>query len=128
MSTLPGLQRLTAGAAAVTVVAGIALIAPVTPARAAGSSLVVWADQIRADVLKQEFPKGFRGTKLKIVVKESLASIKDDLKTVKAADAPDVIAAEHDSTGELVNAKLVRRISMTKPLASLFPSNVLAGF
>lgn len=120
--------RLTAVASAAALTAVVLGAGPTAPAQAAPARLVVWADQIRADVLKAEFPDGYRGTKLSIVVKDSLAAIKDELKTVKAADAPDVIAAEHDSTGELVQAKLVRRLSLTKPTTSLFPTNVLAGF
>jgi arabinogalactan oligomer/maltooligosaccharide transport system substrate-binding protein len=128
MSSVSGRTRL---AAALTVAAGAAVIigaGPAAPAQAAPSRLVIWADPIRADVLKQEYPDGYRGTKLSIVVKDSLAAIKDELKTVKAADAPDVIAAEHDSTGELVNAKLVRRLTLTKAQTALFPTNVLSGF
>ena len=91
------------------------------------SSLVL-ADQIRADVLNAEFPQGFHGTRIKVVVKDSLAAIKDELKTVKPADAPDVIAAEHESTGELVDAKLVRSLVLGSDRIAVFSPNVLSGF
>lgn len=108
------------------VLASLVLIAP--QAQAANPPIVVWADQIRADVLNAEYPQGFRGTKIKVVVKESLAAIKDELKTVKPADAPDVIAAEHESTGELVDAKLVRSLVLGNERLAVFPPNVLSGF
>ncbi|MDD2857487.1 MAG: extracellular solute-binding protein [Candidatus Nanopelagicales bacterium] len=128
MASTSGRSRLAAAVAAAAVVSAIVGAGSIAPAQAAPARLVIWADQIRADVLKQEFPDGFRDTKLSIVVKDSLAAIKDELKTVKPADAPDVIAAEHDSTGELVDAKLVRRLTLTKALTALFPTNVLSGF
>lgn len=107
-------------------VAGVVVLAPT--AQAANPPIVVWADQIRADVLNAQFPQGFRGTKIKVVVKDSLAAIKDELTTVKSADAPDVIAAEHESTGELVDAKLVRSLVLGSDRISVFPPNVLSGF
>jgi len=106
--------------------AGIVAIAP--SVQAANPPIVVWADQIRADVLTTQFPDGFRGIKIKVVVKDSLTTIKDELKTVKPADAPDVIAAEHDATGELVEAKLVRSLVLGKERLALFPPSVLSGF
>lgn len=126
MSVVRVFPRMAAGSIAVGVVTGFLLFAP--SAQAANQPIVVWADQIRADVLNAQFPQGFRDVKLKIVVKDSLAAIKESLATVKPADAPDVIAAEHDSTGELVSAKLVRSITLGKARVSLFPKNVLNGF
>ncbi len=108
------------------VVASLIVIAP--NAQAANPPIVVWADQIRADVLNAEFPQGFHGTRIKVVVKDSLAAIKDELKTVKPADAPDVIAAEHESTGELVDAKLVRSLVLGSDRIAVFSPNVLSGF
>ncbi len=126
MSAVGAIRRVAATSIGLCVVAAGMLIAP--QAQAANPPLVVWADQIRADVLNSEFPDGFRGTKIKVVVKDSLAAIKDELKTVKPADAPDVIAAEHESTGELVDAKLVRSLVLGQERLSVFAPNVLAGF
>ncbi|CAB5042948.1 MAG: hypothetical protein F2923_08580 [Actinobacteria bacterium] len=118
--------RMAAGSIAIGVLAGVLVAAP--SAQAANQPIVVWADQIRADVLNAQFPQGFQDMKLKIVVKDSLAAIKEALATVKPADAPDVIAAEHESTGELVDSKLVRSITLGKERLGLFPKNVLNGF
>jgi arabinogalactan oligomer/maltooligosaccharide transport system substrate-binding protein len=126
MSAVRALPRVAAVSVAVGVLAGVLVGAP--SVQAANQPIVVWADQIRADVLNAQFPQGFRDVKLKIVVKDSLAAIKEELATVKPADAPDVIAAEHDSTGELVDAKLVRSITLGKERVPLFAKNVLNGF
>ncbi len=126
MSAVGAIRKTLVGSVALGVVAGVVVLAPT--AHAANPPIVVWADQIRADVLNAQFPDGFRGTKIKVIVKESLASIKNELGTVKAADAPDVIAAEHDSTGELVEAKLVRSLVLGKEHVAVFPANVLSGF
>ena len=122
------MRRLTTAVLAGTFVVGLFVALPVAPSNAAGDHLVIWADQLRADVIKAEFPDGFKGTKLTVVVKDSLAAIEDQLKTVKPADGPDVIVAEHTSTGALVQAKLVRRVAPGKTVAKLFPANVLGGF
>ncbi len=122
------MRRLTTAAMAGSLLLGLLAALPVSPSAAAGDRLVIWADQLRADVINQEFPDGFKGTKLTVVVKDSLTAIEDQLKTVKPADGPDVIAAENSSTGALVEAKLVRRLTPGKAVASLFPANVLDGF
>ena len=126
MRAVGATRKALVGAAGIGVLASLVLIVP--QALAANPPIVVWADQIRADVLNAEYPQGFRGIKIKVVVKDSLAAIKDELKTVKPADAPDVIAAEHESTGELVEAKLVRSLVLGKERLALFPPNVLSGF
>ena len=126
MRAVGATRKALVGAAGIGVLASLVLIVP--QAQAANPPIVVWADQIRADVLNAEYPQGFRGIKIKVVVKDSLAAIKDELKTVKPADAPDVIAAEHESTGELVEAKLVRSLVLGKERLALFPPNVLSGF
>ncbi len=122
------MRRLTTAVMAGSFLFSLFIALPIAPANAAEDPLVIWADQLRADVIKQQFPDGFKGTKLTVVVKESLAAIEEQLKTVKAEDGPDVIAAEHSSTGALVQAKLVRRLTPGKAVARLFPSNVLRGF
>jgi len=122
------MRRLTSAALTGTFVFGLLVALPIAPSSAAGDDLVIWADQLRADVIKAEFPDGFKGTKLTVVVKDSLAAIEEQLRTVKPEDGPDVIAAEHTSTGALVQAKLVRRLTPGKAVAGLFPANVLRGF
>ncbi|MEY4137108.1 MAG: maltose-binding protein MalE [Actinomycetota bacterium] len=112
--------------AAITFAAGITLAgAPVQAAPAAG--LTIWADQTRANVLTTQFPKGFGGKPLKIVVKD-FAAIKSELPTVALADAPDVIAMEHEWVGGLVESELLAPTKLTADQKALFPANVLSGF
>jgi len=126
MSAVGAVRRAVVASVSLGVIAGCVVYAP--SAQAVNPPIVVWADQIRADVLNAQYPQGFRGTKIKVVVKDSLAAIKDELKTVKPADAPDVIAAEHESTGELVDAKLVRSLVLGSERLAVFSPNVLSGF
>lgn len=89
--------------------------------------LIVWADQTRASVLQAQFPKGYHGSPLTIVVKD-LPAIKAELATVGKAKAPDIIAAEHSWTGGLVDAGLLAPVDLGNATANLFPTNILSGF
>lgn len=89
--------------------------------------LVVWADQTRANVLKAQFPKGYHGSPLTIVVKD-MAAIKTDLATATKATAPDIVAAEHTWTGGMVDAGELAPIDLDDATANLFPTNILSGF
>jgi arabinogalactan oligomer/maltooligosaccharide transport system substrate-binding protein len=116
-----------AAVAAVTIAAGLALAG--TPATAApeATGLTIWADQTRANVLTTQFPNGFGGKPLNIVVKD-FAAIKSELPTVSVKDAPDVIAMEHEWVGALVESDLLAPTKLTAEQRGLFPANVLAGF
>ena len=81
MSATRALPAVTAGSVAVGVLAGLLVFAP--SSQAASQPIVVWADQIRADVLNAQFPQGFRDVKLKIVVKESLTTIKQNQEFIR---------------------------------------------
>ena len=116
-----------AAVAAVTIAAGLVLAG--TPATAApeATGLTIWADQTRANVLTTQFPNGFGGKPLNIVVKD-FAAIKSELPTVSVKDAPDVIAMEHEWVGALVESDLLAPTKLTAEQRGLFPANVLAGF
>ena len=77
MRAVGATRKALVGAAGIGVLASLVLIVP--QAQAANPPIVVWADQIRADVLNAEYPQGFRGIKIKVVVKDSLAAIKESL-------------------------------------------------
>ncbi len=113
-------------AAAIALAAGAVLVG--VPAQAApATGLVIWADQTRANVLTTQFPKGFGGKPISVVVKD-FAAIKSELPTVAAKDAPDVIAMEHEWVGGLVEGELLAPTKLTAEQKALFPSNVLSGF
>lgn len=121
-----GSRRTLAGLAAGLLCAGVVpMVAP--PAQAA-DVLVVWADPIRASVLQREFADGFQGTTVQVVTKDSMTALKADFLAATPENGPDVIAVEHDWTGELVQARKVRQLKLTKAEEGQFPPNVLAGF
>lgn len=95
--------------------------------QAASTPIVVWTDATRAPLLQQAFASGYGGHPVTFVVKE-LPAIRSELKTVAAADAPDVIWAEHDWTGELASAGLVRKLPLSAKLKAQFESRTLDGF
>ncbi len=113
--------------AAITIAAGVALAGSPVHAAPATAGLTIWADQTRANVLTTQFPKGFGGKPLNIVVKD-FAAIKSELPTVALADAPDVIAMEHEWVGGLVESELLAPTKLTSEQRALFPANVLSGF
>jgi arabinogalactan oligomer/maltooligosaccharide transport system substrate-binding protein len=118
-----------ASAAAMLVVAPIAPAAHEGGASASATTIVVWTDQNRkADVDKVTSAWGkARGVDVKVVVKD-FGSIRDNLKTVAAADAPDVIVGAHDWTGELAANGLVLPLNPRKAVLAQFPKYSLNAF
>ncbi|CAB4946906.1 MAG: extracellular solute-binding protein [Actinobacteria bacterium] len=96
-------------------------------AHAASTPIVVWTDATRAPLLQQAFAKGYDGHPVTFVVKE-LPAIRSELKTVAPESAPDVIWAEHDWTGELASAGLVRKLPLSASLKAQFAARTLDGF
>ena len=120
------LRAMLSGVLGVALLSGLVTIA--IPAQAADQPLIIWADPIRAAVLKQQFPNGYQGSPLEIVTKDSLSVLKAEFLTSTAENGPDIIVSEHDSTGELVQARMVRQLKVSAATRKLFPVNVLAGF
>jgi arabinogalactan oligomer/maltooligosaccharide transport system substrate-binding protein len=58
----------------------------------------------------------------------SFGTIRDDLKTVKPDNAPDVIVAAHDWTGDLAANGLVEQLFPRKALKAQFPKYALDAF
>jgi len=123
------LKRTVRGSLTALIATGLAWgLAPATPAQAAGEVIIVWADPIRASVLQREFAGGFQGATVQVVVKESLSALKTEFLASTPENGPDVIVAEQDWTGELVQAQKIRNLKVPSALAKQFPANVLAGF
>ena len=95
--------------------------------QAAEAPIVVWTDATRAPLLQQLFAKGYDGHPVTFVVKD-LPAIRTELKTVAPENAPDVIWAEHDWTGELASAGLVRKLPLSTGLKEQFAARTLDGF
>jgi len=111
---------------------GLALVAclgiTVVPgAHAEGERVVIWAEPTVAPLVEAQLAGGFKGASVTVVPKD-LKAIKDELKVVTSADAPDIIWADNSWTGEFVSSGLVQRVPMAASLKAAFLKNVLAGF
>jgi len=91
--------------------------------------LRIWVDNVQkpavdriADVWGRQ-----RGVNVIAVVKD-FGKIRDDLKTVRPEDAPDVIVGPHDWVGELAANGLVVPLSPSRTVRSQFPGYALDAF
>jgi arabinogalactan oligomer/maltooligosaccharide transport system substrate-binding protein len=102
---------------------------PSAGARTAATTIVVWTDQNRkADVDRVTSTWGSaRGVDVKVVVKD-FGQIRDALKTIAVADAPDVIVGAHDWTGELAANGLVLPLFPRAAVKKQFPKYALNAF
>src|SRR6476620_6030522 len=95
----------------------------------AGPTIVIWTDQDRAAAVTKVANDwaASSGATIKVVTK-NFGDIRDNLGTVAAADAPDVITAAHDWTGQLAANGLVTPIFLNKATTKNFPSYTLDAF
>jgi arabinogalactan oligomer / maltooligosaccharide transport system substrate-binding protein len=107
----------------------LVVAAPALPQSSANTTIVIWTDHDRnAAVTKVAGDwASSRGVTVKVVEK-AFGDIRDNLKTVAAADAPDVIVGAHDWTGELAANGLVVPLFPKKATLTQFPSYTLAAF
>jgi maltose-binding protein MalE len=107
----------------------LVVAAPALPKSSADTTIVIWTDHDRnAAVTKVAGDwASSRGVTVKVVEK-TFGDIRDNLKTVAAADAPDVIVGAHDWTGELAANGLVVPLFPKKATLTQFPSYTLAAF
>ena len=99
----------------------------VIPAHAATKTIVIWTDANRAGVVKTLFKKGFQGAKVVVVTKD-FGSIRDTLKTVSVANAPDVIVGAHDWTGQLVANGSIVKLILPASVRKQINASALGGF
>ncbi len=120
--TVIALATMAAAMVAVLLVAGTISAAPAT-------TLTIWADADRkAAVDKIASAWGTsRGVSI-VVVQKDFGKIRDDLKTVQAETAPDVIVGAHDWTGDLAASGLVLPLSPRKAVRAKFPQYTLDAF
>ena len=95
------------------------------PTAHASSAIVLWADDSKAPSYKAVAAEYLAktGIAVTVVVKPKL---KDDLKTVQDADAPDIIIAAHDWIGGLRADNQIVDIRLSNPKE--FGANVLGAF
>ncbi len=111
-------------AAGAAVVAGSAVAS-----HKAGPTIVIWTDANRAPAVTQVANSWAtaNGATIKVVSKD-FGSIETNLGTVAAADAPDVVVAAHDWTGQLAANGLVEPLYPSKAVLKQFPGYTLNAF
>jgi maltose-binding protein MalE len=112
---------------AVAILAAVA--GSVKSAVAAGPTITIWADLDRKTAVTQIATAWAtaRGANVNVVVHD-FGKIRDDLGTVAAADAPDVIMGAHDWTGQLAANGLVQPIVLSAATKGQFPAYTLNAF
>jgi maltose-binding protein MalE len=93
------------------------------------SKLTIWVDNVQKPAIDKITSAW--GTRRGVDVKvefHAFGNIRDDLKTVKAENAPDVIVAAHDWTGDLAANGLVLQLFPKKALKKQFPKYALDAF
>jgi maltose-binding protein MalE len=105
------------------------LAAPALSAHKAGPNIIIWTDSNRAaDVKKVADDWAAKNGASVSVVTKNFGDIRDNLTTVAAADAPDVITAAHDWTGQLAANGLVIPLYPSAAIKKQFPSYTLNAF
>ncbi|HTZ06888.1 MAG TPA: extracellular solute-binding protein [Gaiellaceae bacterium] len=123
-------RKRTAAVVVVAIAAILAAVAGSTKAAVAATPVVtIWTDQNRKAAVTQVATAwaNARGATVNIVVKD-FGSIRDNLGTVAASDAPDVIVGAHDWTGQLAANGLVEPIYLTPAVKKQFPAYTLNAF
>lgn len=93
------------------------------------SNLTIWVDNVQKPAVDRITSAW--GTRRGVNVNvqfHAFGNIRDDLKTVKADNAPDVIVAAHDWTGDLAANGLVLQLFPKKTVKAQFPKYALDAF
>src|SRR5437763_12287977 len=92
-------------------------------------TIVIWTDSDRAAAVTKVANDwaAKNGATVKVVTK-NFGDIRDNLATVAATDAPDVITAAHDWTGKLAANGLVVPVFPSATVKKQFPSYTLNAF
>jgi arabinogalactan oligomer / maltooligosaccharide transport system substrate-binding protein len=118
---------------AVLVVALAAIVAAIAgsvhAAVKASPTITIWTDADRQTAVTKVANAwaAARGVNVNVVQKQ-FGNIRDDLGTVAAADAPDVIVGAHDWTGKLAANGLVSPLYPKKATLKQFPAYTLGAF
>jgi maltose-binding protein MalE len=125
---MQNLKRMWALLGVIAVVASIAA-ASAGASHKAGPNIVIWTDSGRAAAVTKVANAwaASNGATIQVVTK-NFGDIRDNLGTVAAADAPDVITAAHDWTGQLAANGLVQPIYPSKAIRTQFPTYTLNAF
>jgi arabinogalactan oligomer / maltooligosaccharide transport system substrate-binding protein len=115
--------------ASLTLFAVLVVAGTVSAANKATNTLTIWTDADRkAAVDKIASAWGTaRGVNV-VVVQKDFGKIRDDLGTVQADSAPDVIVGAHDWTGALAANGLVVPLNPSRTIRAQFPQYTLDAF
>jgi arabinogalactan oligomer / maltooligosaccharide transport system substrate-binding protein len=110
------------------VISGLVASSALSAAKA-GPTILVWTDANRAPAITKIANQwaAANGATVTVVTKD-FGSIRSNLGTVSAADAPDVIVAAHDWTGELAANGLVEPLYPSSTVKAQFPKYTLDAF
>ena len=98
-------------------------------AKAGGGTLRIWADADRKPSVERVANAWAQARGITVeVVQKDFGKIRDDLKTVQAETAPDVIVGAHDWTGQLAADGLVVPLNPRKATLRQIPSYALDAF
>ena len=116
-------------AATVAAVTGSAAAAPAVGTKSTATKLRIWVDNVQKPAVDRigDVWGRQRGVTVTTVVKD-FGKLRDDLKTVRPEDAPDVIIGPHDWVGELAANGLVVPLSPSRTVRAQFPAYSLDAF
>src|SRR5262245_8069457 len=123
-------KRIARAAAFMLAVGAVALlvVSPVTaaPHKTGASSLVIWVDSPQQPSIQKSVTAwGKAPANVQVHV---FGNIRDDLKTVKPENAPDIIIGPHDWVGDLATNGLIEPLYPTAATKKQFPSYALDAF
>ena len=99
-----------------------------TPASAAANTITMWVNQDQIKDYREVFASGtYAGYNINLVPKD-FGKIRDDLATVSADSAPDVITGAHDWTGQLAANGLIVKLNVPSATIKVLAPYALAGF
>ena len=110
--------------------AGATQAAPAGPtASSQQPRITIWVDNVQKPAIDRITSAWGtrRGVNVNVTF-HAFGNIRDDLKTVKAENAPDVIVAAHDWTGDLAANGLVLQLFPKKATRAQFPKYALDAF
>ena len=107
-----------------------ALAGSIHAATKSGNTLVIWTDQNRASAISKiakSYETANPGVTISVVQK-NFGDIETQLGTVAASNAPDIITAAHDWTGQLAANGLVQPLVLSAAEKKEFPASTLNAF
>ncbi len=99
---------------------------PTAAGSTAATSLVIWVDSPQKPAIQQS-AAAWGKTQVTVLV-HSFGGIRDDLKTVKPENAPDIIIGPHDWVGDLATNGLIEPLYPKAATKKQFPSYALDAF